>query len=123
MEAIVPRLVAARISAPTNYVEGLGFSYDPHYKRASPNDPADAALNVATSFYLVSTTDVMILLRTDKAAAGGGYGGLPTPFSGYSGTLVIVDDPATISALNTGGPAATAFLNTALVNKLANQIH
>ncbi len=57
------------------------------------------------------------------ALIGGGYGGLPAPFSAYSGTLVIVDDPATISALNTGGPAATTYLNTALVNKLANQIH
>ncbi|MDT5346848.1 MAG: eukaryotic-like serine/threonine-protein kinase [Mycobacterium sp.] len=44
-------------------------------------------------------------------------------FNAYTGILVIVDDPATIGALNTGGPAANAYLNEALVGKLANQIH
>lgn len=115
--------VAQRVSPPTNYVEGLGFTYNQHYRRAGPGDPPAVPLNVDTSFFWVENTDVMVLLRTDSAAGGGGYAGLPTPFVGYHGILVIVDDPATISALNTGGPGATAYLNTALVNKLANQIH
>jgi eukaryotic-like serine/threonine-protein kinase len=37
--------------------------------------------------------------------------------------LIIVDDPATIAALNTGGPAATSHLNDRLVAQLADQIH
>ncbi|MEE6177291.1 serine/threonine-protein kinase [Mycobacterium sp. 050134] len=115
--------VAQRVSPPTNYVEGLGFTYNQHYRRAAPGDPPAVPLNVDTSFFWVENTDVMVLLRTDSAAGGGGYAGLPAPFVGYHGILVIVDDPASISALNTGGPAATAYLNTALVNKLANQIH
>ena len=57
-----------------------------------------------------------------SSAGGGGYAGLPAKYSGYGGILVIVDDPATITALSTGGPAATTYLNTALVNKLSNQI-
>jgi hypothetical protein len=65
----------------------------------------------------------MVLRRTDPAAGGGGYNGLPTVFNAYTGILVIVDDPATIGALDTGGPAANAYLDEALVGKLANQIH
>ncbi|KAA1250310.1 ABC transporter substrate-binding protein [Mycobacterium simiae] len=111
--------VVTPTSAPTNYLEGLGFRYHPYAKRTSPADPPDKPLDVNQSFYQVVTADVMIVLRTDKAAGGGGYAGLPGPFNGYSGTLVIVDDPATITALNTGGPAATSYLNHALVNKLS----
>jgi eukaryotic-like serine/threonine-protein kinase len=59
----------------------------------------------------------------DHCISGGGYNGLPTGFNAYFGILIIVDDPATIAALNTGGPAATAYLNDTLVTKLANQIH
>lgn len=65
---------------------------------------------------------MLLLLRTDPGAGGGGYAGLPARYGGYNGILVIVDDPATITALATGGPAATTYLNTALVNKLSNQI-
>lgn len=115
--------VATPTSAPTNYLEGLGFRYDPDAKRASPNDPPDKPLDVKQDFYQLVTADVMIVLRTDSAAGGGGFAGLPAPFNGYGGTLVIVDDPDTITALNTGGPAATTYLNNTLVNKLANQVH
>ncbi|HTQ18754.1 serine/threonine-protein kinase [Mycobacterium sp.] len=111
--------VAARVSAPTNYLEGLGFTYNTHYRRAGPGDPAVVRLDPAKTDF----GDVVLLLRTDKAAGGGGYGGLPALYSGYRGVLVIVDDPATITALDTGGPAATAYLNGALVNKLASQLH
>jgi len=49
----------------------------------------------------VDSTQVMILLRTDKAAGGRGYAGLPSLFSAFLGKLIIIDDPATITALNT----------------------
>jgi hypothetical protein len=44
----------------------------------------------------------MLLLRIDPGA-GGGYADLPAKYTGYDGILVVVDDPATITALNTGG--------------------
>ena len=62
------------------------------------------------------------LAVTGQRDVGGGYSGLPAKYGGYGGTLVIVDDPATITALTTGGPAATTYLDTALVNKLGSQI-
>ncbi|MGE2818031.1 serine/threonine-protein kinase [Mycobacterium heidelbergense] len=109
-------------SAPTSYVKGLGFTYSTHYKR-SPSDPPDTPFNIDDFNYVGRRTDVLLLLRTDPGAGGGGYSGLPAKYNGYGGILVIVDDPSTITALNTGGPTATAYLNTALVNKLSNQIH
>jgi eukaryotic-like serine/threonine-protein kinase len=113
---------AARVSRPTSYLEALGFVYNTHYRRG-PTDPAEVPLDTESSFSEAQSTAVMVLCRTDPAAGGGGYNGLPAGFTAYTGILVIVDDPATIAALNTGGPAANAYLNQVLVNKLANQIH
>jgi eukaryotic-like serine/threonine-protein kinase len=114
--------VAARISSPTSYLEGLGFTYNPRYRRG-PSDPPDVAVNPDSAFFRTQPTDVIVLCRSDPAAGDGGYNGLPSGFSAYSGTLVIVDDPAIIGALDAGGPAATGYLNDALVTKLASQIH
>lgn len=115
---------AAATSSPvSDYLEGLGFTYNPHYKR-SPGGPPDVPFDINDIDYIGQRSDVMLLLRSDPAAGGGGYAGLPAKYSSYSGgTLVIVDDPATIAALNAGGPAATSYLNNALVTKLSTQIH
>ncbi|BBY03885.1 serine/threonine-protein kinase [Mycobacterium seoulense] len=112
---------AADPSPPSGYLEGVGFTYNPHYKR-SPGGPAEVPFNINDADYISQRSDVMLLLRTDPAAGGGGYAGLPARYTTFGGTLVIVDDPAAIAALNAGGPAATTYLNTALVPKLSNQI-
>lgn len=113
---------AATPSPPSSYLDSIGFTYNSHYKR-SPGGPPQVPFNINDVDYIGQRSDVMLLLRTDPAAGGGGYAGLPAKYTSFGGTLVIVDDPATITALNTGGPAATSYLNTALVTKLANQIH
>ncbi|OBG66739.1 MULTISPECIES: serine/threonine-protein kinase [unclassified Mycobacterium] len=109
-------------SPPSGYLESIGFTYNAYYKR-SPGGPAQVPFDINDTDYLSQRSDVMLLLRTDPAAGGGGYAGLPARYSSFGGTLVIIDDPATIVALNSGGPAATTYLNSALVTKLANQIH
>lgn len=115
--------VAARASPPTTYLEGIGFVYNTKFER-DVNDPPKVPVDLNSSSALkVTSTDVVIVARTDKAAGRGGYNGLPSALSTYGGVLVVVDDPATIIALQTGGPAATTFLNTSLVNALADQIH
>lgn len=113
---------AATPSPPSTYLEGIGFSYNTHYKR-SPGGPPAVPFDINDIDYIGQRSDVMLLLRTDPGAGGGGYAGLPAKYSSFGGTLVIIDDPATIAALNTGGPAATTYLNSALVTKLSNQIH
>ena len=62
-------------------------------------------------------------MRTDKAAKGGGYGGLPDQFKSYGGTMVVVDDPNILAALaDPGGYLANQFLNSAFVKALAQEI-
>lgn len=113
---------AAAPSPPSSYLESIGFTYNTHYKRA-PGGPPTVPFNIDDVDYIAQRSDIMLLLRTDPGAGGGGYAGLPAKYGSFGGTLVIVDDPATIAALNAGGPAATTYLNTALVTKLGNQIH
>ena len=65
---------------------------------------------------------MILILRTDPAAKNGGFGGLPSSLSSLSGTSVIIDQPDTVSALTSAGPAAIDYLNTALVDVLAKQV-
>ena len=102
------------------YLEGLGMRYTGSLPPAPPGAgsvPVDpAALNT-------DPTAVRIVVRTDKAAGGGNYNGLPKPFTEYRGATIIVDDPEAVTALDTGGPAATAFLDGHLVGLIAEQVH
>ncbi|MBV8966690.1 MAG: serine/threonine protein kinase, partial [Mycobacteriaceae bacterium] len=78
-----------------------------------------------TTDYEISNlkTDVLVVMRTDKAAKGGGYAGLPEQLRTYGGSMVVVDDPNILAALvDPGGYLATQFLNSAFVNQLAQQI-
>jgi serine/threonine-protein kinase len=58
-------------------------------------------------------------------AAGNGYNGLPPAFTerNLKATTVIVADPNVVSALATGGYAATEYLNSAFVDAVASQFH
>jgi hypothetical protein len=68
-------------------------------------------------------TDVLVVLRTDKAAGSGGLDGLPVQFTGYQGAIVFVDDPNITTALaEPGGYLATEFLNSTFADALARQI-
>lgn len=112
--------VAVAQSGAARYLQGLGFRYPSDLGAAGAGGqtrsvPDPAQLNAAP-------TDVRLLVRTDRAAGGGSYNGLPQAFSAYRGITVIVDDSDTVAALNAPGYAATTFLNTALVNQLVRQI-
>ena len=64
-------------------------------------------------------------MRTDRAAAGGANcNGLTRPLTGYAykGATVIIDDPDVITALATGGAAATELLDTALVDAISEMV-
>lgn len=111
-----------RPSSASNYLEGLGFRYIDTLKRTS-SDPGDTRKTTGASLYDIFKADVLVVVRTDKLAGGGGYGGLPDQFTTYRGAMVIVDDPNVIAALNTGGYAATEYLNSHLVSLLAQQVH
>jgi eukaryotic-like serine/threonine-protein kinase len=105
-----------------DYLQGLGFRYEPTLQ-PSPVNPGPTR-PLANDYEIGDLkTDVLVLMRTDKAAKGGGYGGLPDPFRSYGGTMVIVDDPNILAALaDPGGYLATQFLNSAFVKALAQEI-
>jgi serine/threonine-protein kinase len=113
--------VAVAQSGAARYLQGLGFRYPSDLDAATGT--GDQTRPVPDPGQLNATpTDVRLVVRTDQAAGGGSYNGLPQAFSAYRGITVIVDDTDTVAALNAPGYAATNYLNTALVNQLARQI-
>lgn len=114
---------AVPLSPAAQYLQGLGFRYlsKPAITAAAAGGgdtapvPDPAALNT-------TPTDVRVVVRTDSAAGGGSYNGLPQPFTQYRGATIIIDDPAVIDALQVPGYAATTYLNEALVDALSRQV-
>ena len=106
----------------TNYLEGLGMRYDDDLKR-TPADRGDSRPLQDQNVLYGLKTQVLVVLRTDKAAGEGGYGGLPAGFGAYTGAMVIVDSPDVLAALaEPGGYLATQFLNATLVPTIAQQV-
>ena len=102
------------------YLTGLGM----RYAGSLPAAPAGASsVSVEPAALNTDPTAVRIVVRTDRGAGGGGYNGLPAPFAEYRGATIIVDDPEAVTALNTGGAAATGFLDGHLVDLIAEQVH
>lgn len=103
-----------------DYLTALGMPYLDSLRRG-PTEPATRPVAATTDLYqLDSVTQVLIVTRTDKAAGNGGSAGLPAPLRAYRGTMVIVDDPSMVAALNEpGGYLSTEFLNQNFVPKLA----
>jgi serine/threonine-protein kinase len=116
ISAATPRSPAAQ------YLQGLGFRYLDKPAITAAADGSDTAAVADPEQLNTTPTDVRIVARTDAAAGGGSYNGLPAPFTKYRGATIIVDDTAAIDALTVPGYAATTYLNTALVNALSRQI-
>jgi eukaryotic-like serine/threonine-protein kinase len=106
-------------TSPGTYLSGLGFRYSDALKRG----PAEAGDARPIPDLTALPTEVLVVIRTDKAAGGGSYNGLPSALTGYRGAVIIVDDADVIAALNTGGYAADGYLNSTFVNSLAQQVH
>ncbi|MGV0810673.1 serine/threonine-protein kinase [Mycolicibacterium boenickei] len=112
--------------APSNasdYFSSLGLTYSPKFAR-EPGEEGKVTRPVGNLSLLYRLdTDVLVVVRTDKGAGGGGAAGLPVELNAFRGAMVIVDDPDTVAALaEPGGVLATQFLNTSLVPKLVDQI-
>lgn len=115
-------VTATLLGAPvTGYLEGLGFRYSDKLK--STDADIGGVRPMADNDLYSLNTDVMVAVRTDKAAGGGGYNGLPQPLTLYRGAMVIVDDPNLIAALNASSYPATEYLNSNFVTALAAQVH
>ncbi|WP_396910356.1 protein kinase [Mycolicibacterium sp.] len=115
----------SEILTPSNtadYLTSLGFVYNDKLRRGPTDTGSSRVITNTTDLYQIRT-DVLVVLRTDAAAGGGGFGGLPNEFNAYLGTMVIVDNPDLVAALDgSGGVLATQFLNANLVPELARQV-
>ena len=107
----------------TDYLQGLGFRYNDDLRRTGSDSGNTRPVAAATDFYQIEKADVLLVVRTDKAAGGGGYNGLPAELTIYRGAMVIADDPNIIAALNTAAYGATEYLNADFVGALAQQVH
>jgi serine/threonine-protein kinase len=117
-------LSAALPSAPNaGFFVGLGFSYvSTPGSGTSADDPRQTVAIDVNDLYM-PRSEITVVIRTDPQAGGGGYSGLPSALTGTGSHVVVVDDPNTVAALDSLGPAATTYLTTTFVPTLADQIH
>ena len=114
----------AQVLSPSNtadYLEGLGMRYNDDLLRAPGDAPARSVTDTSRLYSIRS--DVLVVIRSDSAAGGGGFGGLPSELNAYTGALVIVDDKNAVAALSEpGGYLATQYLDARLVPALTQRI-
>lgn len=112
--------------APSNaadFLTSVGLTYDPKLAREDGETTETRTVGNLARLYAVDTS-VLVVIRTDKAAGGGGAAGLPTELGAFRGAMVVVDDPDTIAALaDPGGPLATQFLDKTWVPQLVDELH
>src|SRR5439155_17174992 len=100
----------AQTLTPSNaadFLTSLGLSYSNQLQRQPSDTGVTRPVTDLNKLYLIDT-DVLVVVRTDKTAGGGGAAGLPTELSAYRGVMVVVDDPDTVAAFaEPGGPLAT----------------
>jgi serine/threonine-protein kinase len=109
-------------STAANYLEALGLRYRQDLSRAATDTGDSRPMPDPAGVYNIET-DVLVVIRTDSHAGGGGFDGLPKPFSGYQGKMVVVDDPSTVAALTgPGGYLANQYLDANFAPALAREL-
>ncbi|WKG03614.1 protein kinase [Mycolicibacterium sp. HK-90] len=105
-----------------DFLTSIGLTYDQKLAREEGETAATRVVGNLAKLYMVDTS-VLIVIRTDAAAGGGGAAGLPTELGAFRGAMVIVDDPDTVAAFeNPGGVLATQFLDKTFVPQLVEQM-
>jgi len=109
-------------STAANYLEALGFRYSQDLAHGATDTGDTRPMPDAGAVYNIET-DVLVVIRTDSKAGGGGFDGLPRPFAGYQGTMVVVDDPNMVAALTgPGGYLASQYLDANFAPALAREV-
>ena len=98
-----------------DYLSSLGLNYDPSLRRQSGDSSSTRSMSDQAKLFQVRN-EVLVVVRTDKAAGNGGAAGLPYQLAAYRGSMIIVDDPNTVAAFaDPGGYLATQYLDTNFV--------
>ncbi|MEV3903691.1 serine/threonine-protein kinase [Mycobacterium sp. NPDC050551] len=115
----------AQILIPSNtadYLESLGLRYNAELRRGPGDTTTARSVTDLSKLYQIKS-EVLVVIRTDSAAGGGGYDGLPNEVKAFTGDLIIVDDKNTVAALaQPGGYLATQYLDSRLVPAMAQRI-
>ncbi|MFL0177634.1 serine/threonine-protein kinase [Mycobacterium sp. SMC-13] len=102
-----------------DFLTGLGLNYDNKLQRQPDDKGPTRVMADQAKLYLIQT-NLVIVVRTDKAAGGGGQAGLPGALTANPG-LIVVDDPGTVAALaDPGGYLALQYLDRRLVPELSS---
>lgn len=98
-----------------DYLSSLGLNYDAELRRKSGDSNSTRSMPDLGKLFLIHS-EVLVVVRTDKAAGNGGAAGLPYQLAAYRGSMIIVDDPNSVAALaDPGGYLATEYLNANFV--------
>ncbi|BCI78674.1 protein kinase domain-containing protein [Mycobacterium sp. SMC-18] len=98
-----------------DYLSSLGLNYDPELRRKPGDNSSTRSMPDLGKLFLIHS-EVLVVVRTDKAAGNGGAAGLPYQLAAYRGSMIIVDDPNSVAALaDPGGYLATEYLNANFV--------
>ncbi|MFC9993680.1 serine/threonine-protein kinase [Nocardia sp. NPDC127526] len=85
----------------SQFFTDLGFTYNPVATRRG-NEPDPRPINVVTLGETSLTrleAGYLLVMRSDTGAGGGGMANLPLAITNNRATVIIVDDPAAVSAL------------------------
>ncbi|TDZ83238.1 Serine/threonine-protein kinase PknJ [Mycobacteroides salmoniphilum] len=108
----------SRIAA---YLRDIGFTYSQGLRRNANDIGEVRAGDDLLGMSFVGTPTALIVVRSDRKAGKGSYEGMPAGFTIFQGPVVIVDSPDVISAISSGGYAASEYLDSTLVAALAQQ--
>jgi serine/threonine-protein kinase len=115
----------AQVLKPSNtadYLESLGMRYNGDLLRGPDDITTTRSITDTRRLYSIKS-DVLIVIRTDSAAGGGGFDGLPSEVKAFTGDLIIIDDTNTVAALSQpGGYLATQYLDSTLVPLMAPKV-
>ncbi|MEV0464095.1 serine/threonine-protein kinase [Nocardia tengchongensis] len=86
----------------SQFLEDLGFSYNPNFLRQG-DEPNPRPIKPGSSTQYDALTQVkagyLLAVRSDTEAGGGGLVNLPSAVTSTTASVIVVDDPATVTAI------------------------
>ncbi|MEC3955007.1 serine/threonine-protein kinase [Nocardia sp. CDC153] len=86
----------------SNFLEDLGLTYNPNFLRKGdePNPrPIGSGFNAQYDALSPITTGYLLAVRSDSDAGGGGLVNLPSAVSASHASVIVLDDPAAVTAI------------------------
>ncbi|UGT53530.1 serine/threonine-protein kinase [Nocardia asteroides] len=108
----------------TTFLSDLGLVYNPMFAKAA-DEPSPRAVSKDDRYTIFSkfkSTNYIIAIRTDEKAGGGGHLGMPGSIASSEATVIVVDDPATVTAIRNWTDKSEQQLVDHLVPLLSKQI-